>query len=263
MGSDNSQLNEGQHDMNIAPDVSIVIPAYNESQHLPKSLEAIENHFNIRNLTREILVVDDGSQDDTVQIVSDLSNQITGLKVITNGRNRGKGFAVRRGMLEAIGNLILMSDADQSSPIEEMDKLLPPIQNGQTDIAIGSRALEESLIDIHQPFYRERLGCFYNDLIQLFVLRGIKDTQCGFKLFRREVVRDVFPRMQLDGFAFDVEVLFVARKLGYRISEIPITWRNDPDTRIKLFRHGSKMLADLFRIRWNDYKGLYNSGPHQ
>ena len=263
MGSSNSQSNKGQRNINIAPYVSVVIPAYNESQHLPKSLEAIEHYFNIRNLTREILVVDDGSQDDTVQVVSELTNRITGLKVLANGRNRGKGFAVRRGMLEAAGNLILMSDADQSSPIEEMDKLLPPIQNGQTDIAIGSRALKESQIDLHQPFYRERLGCFYNDLIQLFVLRGIKDTQCGFKLFRREVARDVFPRMKLDGFAFDVEVLFVAQKLGYRISEIPITWRNDPDTRIRLLRHGSKMLADLFRIRWNDYKGTYNSDPYQ
>jgi len=243
------------------PDISVVIPAYNESKRLPETLHAVEDFFNSRNLSREILVVDDGSQDDTFQIAQSLQDRITGLKILCNDQNRGKGFSVRHGMLKAIGELALMMDADQSSPMEELDKLLPSVRDGHSDIAIGSRALKNSEIVVHQPFYREPLGYLYNDLIQFLLLKGIEDTQCGFKLFRREVARDVFSRGKLVGFAFDVEVLFIARKLGYRIAEIPIRWRNDPDTKIKLLRHGSNMLADLLRIRWNAWKGLYNSNP--
>ena len=136
------------------------------------------------------------------------------LQVLRNDRNRGKGFSVRHGILEASGPLILMMDADQSSPMEELDKLLPSVRDGQSDIAIGSRALKESQILVHQPLYREPLGFLYNDIIQLLVLKGIQDTQCGFKLFRREVARDVFSRGRLSGFAFDVEILFIARTIG-------------------------------------------------
>jgi dolichyl-phosphate beta-glucosyltransferase len=259
MQSDNSPSKEEQPINSVTPAISVVIPAYNESLHLPVTLQAMEDYFTSRKLTREVLVIDDGSTDDTVSVAANLQHRITGLKVLSNGENRGKGFAVRRGMLETSGTLILISDADQSSPIDELDKLLPLLEEDKTDIAIGSRALKESRIDVHQPFYRERLGCFYNDLIQLLVLRGFKDTQCGFKLFRAEVAKDIFRRIRLDGFAFDVEALFVARKLGYRVTEVPIRWRNDPDTRVKLFRHGSRMVADLLRIRWNDCRGIYNS----
>ena len=244
------------------PNISVVIPAYNEAKRLPGTLRAAENYFGTRNLSCEILIVDDGSQDDTVQICSNLRDEITGLQILCNGRNRGKGFSVRHGILEASGPFVLMMDADQSSPMEELDKLLPSVRDGQSDIAIGSRALKESQILVHQPLYREPLGFLYNDIIQLLVLKGIQDTQCGFKLFRREVARDVFPRGRLSGFAFDVEILFIARKLGYRITEIPIRWQNDPNSKIKILRHGSNMLADLLRIRWNDRKGLYNSNTH-
>ncbi len=241
-----------------APDISVVIPAYNETKRLPGTLCAAEDYFDARNVSREILVVDDGSQDDTVRMTLNLKDDIKGLKILRNDRNRGKGFSVRHGMLEASGRWILMMDADQSSPMGELEKLLPSVRDGKSDIAIGSRALKESQIMVHQPLYREPLGFLYNDLIQLLVLRGIKDTQCGFKLFRREVARDVFSRQRLSGFAFDVEVLFIARKLGYQIAEIPIRWRNDPNTKINILRHGSNMIADLLRIRWNDWKGLYN-----
>lgn len=244
------------------PDISVVIPAYNEEERLPGTLHAVEDYFRARDLSREILVVDDGSQDHTVQITLNLRDKITGLKILLNDRNRGKGFSVRHGMLKASGQLILMMDADQSSPMEEMDKLLLSVRDGCTDIAIGSRSLKESQILVHQPRYREPLGFLYNDIIQLLVLKGIKDTQCGFKLFRCEVARDVFSRGRLSGFAFDVEVLFIARKLGYRITEIPIRWRNDPNTKIKILRHGSNMLADLLRIRLNDWRGMYNPNSH-
>ncbi len=241
------------------PDISVVIPAYNEAERLPGTLLAAENYFGTRNLSREILIVDDGSQDDTVKICANLRDKITGLQILCNGRNRGKGFSVRHGILEASGPFVLMMDADQSSPMEELDKLLPPVRDGQSDIAIGSRSLKESQILVHQPLYREPLGFLYNNIIQLLVLKGIQDTQCGFKLFRREVARDVFSRGRLSGFAFDVEILFIARQLGYRITEIPIRWQNDANTKIRILRHGSSMLADLFRIRWNDWKGRYNS----
>jgi dolichyl-phosphate beta-glucosyltransferase len=242
--------------------ISVVIPAYNEAKRLPETLHAAENYFCTRNLSREILIVDDGSQDDTVQVCSNLRDKIDGLKILHNGRNRGKGFSVRQGILEASGPLVLMMDADQSSPMEELDKLLPSVRDGQSDIAIGSRALKESQILVHQPLYREPLGFLYNDIIQLLVLKGIQDTQCGFKLFRSVVAKDVFSRGRLSGFAFDVEVLFIARKLGYRITEVPIRWRNDPNTKIKILKHGSNMLADLLRIRWNNWKGMYNSNLH-
>jgi dolichyl-phosphate beta-glucosyltransferase len=257
--------NAGKQDRRseTATDISVVIPAYNEAKRLPETLHAVEDYFDTRGLSREILIVDDGSQDDTVQICLNLRDKITGLHILRNGgRNRGKGFSVRHGILEASGPFVLMMDADQSSPIEELDKLLPPIRDSLSDIAIGSRALKESQIIVHQPLYREPLGFLYNDIIQLLVLKGIKDTQCGFKLFRREVARDIFSRSIVSGFAFDVEILFIARLLGYRITEIPIRWQNDPNTKVKILRHGINMLADLFRIRWNDWKGLYKSNLH-
>jgi dolichyl-phosphate beta-glucosyltransferase len=261
MQSDKTASTSRKSTTGDTPYLSVVIPAFNESKRLPDTLHAVEDYFCTRNLSREILVVDDGSLDNTAQVARNLQDQITGLKVLSNDKNRGKGFSVRHGMLKAIGELTLMMDADQSSPMEELDKLLPSVRDSLTDIAIGSRALRNSEIVVHQPFYREPLGYIYNDLIQLLLLKGIEDTQCGFKLFRREVAQDVFSRGKLVGFAFDVEVLFIARKLGYRIAEIPIRWRNDPDTKIKILRHGSNMLADLLRIRWYNWKGCYNSVP--
>ncbi len=247
--------------MNTNPDISVVIPAYNESHRLPKTLHAVQKHLVSQNLSFEILVVDDGSQDHTTQTVLNLQNQITGLSVITNQKNSGKGFSVRRGMLSAAGNMVLMMDADLSAPMDELDKLLPLVRDGHCDIAIGSRALKTSQIEKHQPIYREPLGYIYNDIIQFLLFKGIEDTQCGFKLFRRQVVEDILSRAtRVDGFAFDVEILFVARKLGYRIAEIPIRWRNDPETRVKIVKHGFQMILDLFRIRLNDWKGFYNSG---
>ncbi len=250
--------------MHTNPDISVVIPAYNESERLPTTLLSVQNYFDQKNISREILVVDDGSQDRTTQTVLNMQNQITGLSVITNQKNSGKGYSVRRGMLAATGEIVLMMDSDQSSPIEELDKLLPPIRDNQCDIAIGSRALKASKIEKHQPIYREPLGYIYNDIIQILLFKGIEDTQCGFKLFRRQVIEDIFSRAnRVDGFAFDVEVLFVARKLGIRIAEIPIRWLNDPESKVKIIRHGSQMIIDLFRIRLNAWRGYYNSGPGQ
>jgi dolichyl-phosphate beta-glucosyltransferase len=248
--------------MDTHPNISVVIPAYNESGRLPSTLQAVHNYLEHKNLSREILVVDDGSQDHTVQNILNMQYRITGLSVISNEKNSGKGFSVRRGMLAAVGDMVLMMDADQSSPIDELDKLIPSIRDGQYDIAIGSRALEASQIEKHQPIYREPLGYIYNDIIQILLFKGIEDTQCGFKLFRRPVVEPIFSRAtRVDGFAFDVEVLYVARKLSLRIAEIPIRWRNDPESKVKIVRHGSRMVLDLFRIRLNAWKGYYNSGP--
>ena len=244
--------------MSEIPQLSVVIPAYNESHHIPNTLRAVGEYLESRKLTCEIIVVDDGSRDDTAKIAGSLRETITGLKVISNDNNRGKGYSVRRGVLEAAGNLILMYDADQSAPIEELDKLLPYFGKKAADVAIGSRALSKSQIEVHQPFYREPLGYIYNDIIQMLLFKGIEDTQCGFKLFRREAARDVFSRAMIDGFAFDVEALLIAKILGYRIAEVPIRWRNDPNTSIRLLRHGSRMFADLFRIKWNSMKARRN-----
>jgi dolichyl-phosphate beta-glucosyltransferase len=262
MVSDNLEKVQEKSPVNANPDISIVIPAYNESQRLPDTLQVVKHYLKQENLSHEILVVDDGSRDNTPQIALSLKEQIPELTVIQNPQNSGKGFSVRRGMLAAVGNMVLMMDADQSSPIEELDKLIPPIRDEQYDIAIGSRALKNSQIEKHQPIYREPLGYIYNDIIQILLFKGIEDTQCGFKLFRRQVVEPIFSQAtRVDGFAFDVEVLFVARKLGCRIAEIPIRWRNDPESKVKIIRHGSRMVLDLFRIRLNAWKGYYNSGP--
>jgi dolichyl-phosphate beta-glucosyltransferase len=244
-----------------APELSVVIPAYNESHYIPDTLWAIKDYLSAGNLTHEIIVVDDGSRDDTAKAANSLRKSISGLKVISNETNRGKGYAVRRAVLEAIGNLILMCDADQSAPIQELDKLHPPIKEATADIVIGSRALPESRIEVHQPFYREPLGYIYNDLIQLLLFKGIEDTQCGFKLYRRQAALDIFSRATIDGFAFDVEALLIARIMGYRIAEIPIRWRNYPDTSVRMLRHGSRMLIDLFRIKWNSMRGIYKAVP--
>ncbi len=238
-------------------DLSIVIPAYNESRRIGPTLDAACSYLAGAGLRGEILVVDDGSSDDTAGVVARLAESRPTLKLLSNGRNRGKGYTVRHGVLEARGAVVLFADADGSTPMGEAAKLLAALGPGQADGAIGSRSLAGSDLARPQPWHRRAMGWAFRNLVRALAVRGFRDTQCGFKAFRREAAQDVFRRQTLDRFAFDVEVLFIARRRGYRVVEVPVRWLNDPDSRVRPGRDSAHMLADLVRIRWRALRGAY------
>jgi dolichyl-phosphate beta-glucosyltransferase len=226
--------------------LSIVIPAYNESERLPPTLDRIFAYLREREADAEILVCDDGSRDGTPEVAERI---LAGRgRVLVAERNEGKGAAVRRGILAAAGESILFSDADLSTPIEEIEKLESALAAG-ADVAIGSRGRPDSEIEVSQPFYREMMGRVFNTIVRTALVPGICDTQCGFKLFRREAARRVFGRAKANGLAFDVEVLLLARRLGFRIAEVPVRWIDSPDSRVTLVGGPISMLLDLLRIR--------------
>jgi dolichyl-phosphate beta-glucosyltransferase len=233
-----------------AIDLSVVIPAFNEADRLPRTLETVAAHLGRRGGTWEIVVVDDGSTDRTAERA-----EAAGATVIRYAPNHGKGYAVRRGMRAARGARRLMTDADLSTPIAEMDRLAARMDEGN-DVVIASRALPESRIEVRQPWYRENVGRLFNVFVRALAVPGIADTQCGFKLFTARAADDVFATTRLDGFSFDVEALFLARRAGFRIDEIPVTWRNDAATRVGMLG-GFLAFPDLFRIRTNAWLGRY------
>lgn len=238
--------------------ISIVIPAYNEQERLPATLDAVLSYLS-RCSPRfaEVVVVDDGSRDATVRIVEQYARDNPLVRLLKNPGNRGKGYSVRHGMLEARGDWILFSDADLSAPIEELDKLYAEARSKNADVAIGSRALDRSLIGIHQSVFREYAGRCFNLMMQLLTGLRFWDTQCGFKLFRREAAREIFRRQQIERFGFDVEVLFIARLLGYKSIEVAVRWNHAEGTKVSMFRDSANMLLDLLRIRRNQLRGLY------
>ncbi len=228
-------------------DLTIVIPAYNEEERLPASLGAVSAYLAARPSAPrvEVLVVDDGSSDATASRAEDAGRRHgLDVRVLRLPQNRGKGFAVRTGCLEAAGRLILVSDADFSTPIYEWEKLA----SANAPVAIGSRALDESLVKEHQSIGRRAMGKLFNRIVRLLVVPGIRDTQCGFKLFTREAARAIFSRARVDRFAFDVEALALARGLGYPIAEVPVLWFNSPDSRVTLLG-GAQAYLEVFRIR--------------
>jgi dolichyl-phosphate beta-glucosyltransferase len=240
--------------------LSVVIPAYNEELRIGQTLRVIRAYLRQQPFTAEILVVDDGSQDGTAATVNAFAAALPPIRLLRNGRNRGKGFSVRQGFLHADGEYLLFSDADLSTPIEEVEKLLAALRE-PCDIAIGSRALPESRVEVHQPRYREYLGRLFNRCVQTFAVPGIQDTQCGFKCFRRETALAICDRMTAEGFGFDVEMLYLARRLGYRVREVPVVWRNSPQSRVRMWQDPVSMLGDLWRIRWNGLRGRYDRPP--
>jgi len=238
--------------------LSIIIPAYNEEQRIDGTLKAILAYLAQQPYSVEIIVVDDGSQDATADVVALFCGDKPQVQLLRNGRNRGKGFSVRRGFSQACGEFLLFSDADLSTPIEEVEKLLAALHMPH-DIAIGSRALPESRVEVHQPWYREKMGRLFNVLVQTLVMRGIRDTQCGFKCFTREAAVEISQRMTRDRFGFDVEMLYLAHVLGYRVCQVPVVWRNSPQTRVHAIRDSASMIADLLSIRWNHLRGRYDA----
>lgn len=229
------------------PRLAVIIPAYNEQERLPPTLARLAEFFADQGYQATVTVVSDGSKDQTNQIVRDFAAQNPAFHLLDSQPNRGKGFVVRKGMLAAEADYILFSDADLAAPIEEIDKLWAAVEKG-ADIAIGSRPLKESNLEIRQPWYREMLGRAFNKAVQILAVRGVDDTQCGFKLFRQDVAQDVFTRCKLDGFGFDFESLMIARDLDYKIAEVPIRWSHQEGSKVNLLRDGTKMLAELLKL---------------
>jgi dolichyl-phosphate beta-glucosyltransferase len=238
----------------VSPPLSVVIPAFNEAGRLPATLARVASFLAEHAPGSEIVVVDDGSRDGTAGRAAEAGAE--GVRVLRNDANRGKGFSVRRGMLEARGARRLMTDADLSTPIEDLPRLMARLDAGD-DVAIGSRAVVGSNVLVHQPRLREAAGRLFNALVQGLLLPGLHDTQCGFKLFSAAAAQASFSRAQLDGFSFDVEVLYIARRAGLRIAEVPVTWRNDAATRVTLLR-GVQAFVDLARIRAKASLGRYD-----
>jgi glycosyltransferase involved in cell wall biosynthesis len=236
-----------------APFLSIVVPAYNEAQRIRDALRRICHFKESKPYSTEVIVVDDGSRDRTVEIVS----EFPGIRLVRNDRNHGKGFTVRHGVLEAQGELVLFTDADLSAPIEEVDKLLSALQSSGADAAIGSRALQRELIGIHQPWFRDMGGRFFNLLVRLFTGLKLHDTQCGFKLFKRGSTRGAFERMHVEGFGFDPELLFLIERGGGKVVEVPVRWNDNPATKVRFFRDSTRMVLDLMAIRWRSFMGKY------
>ena len=239
-----------------APTYSIVLPAYNERERIAATLDKILAYAQRRGWNAEVIVVNDGSTDDTTKIVAEYARRNDGLRLLENPGNRGKGYAVKQGMLEAQGEWILFTDADLSTPIEEVKTLYGHLRKDKAVIAIGSRAIEPSLVQIHQAVLREWSGKFFNFVMRRLTGLEFQDTQCGFKLYQFQAAQKVFTRQQLDGFCFDVEDLFIARCVALKTIEVPVRWSNVPGTKVGMLG-GLKSFADLFRIRWNVAKGRY------
>lgn len=243
------------------PYLSIIIPAYNEARRLAPALAQIRRYVERTNLRAEVVVVDDGSSDGTAGVARRFDPGPLALRVLVNETNRGKGYSVRRGMGEAGGEVLLMTDADQSTPIWEIEKALPHLRAGY-DVVIGSRDMPDSQISEAQPWYRRLLGAALRFFRGRVMLKGIRDTQCGFKLFTRRAGRRIFERVTTNRFAFDCEVLLLACKLGFRVKEIGVVWCNDADTRVRLIRDSARMLLSLLRIRWR-MRGVRMPAPDE
>lgn len=242
--------------------LSVIIPAYNESARIGNGLEQVLTYLSRQRWASEVIVVDDGSTDATAELVRQFVRQrcdgSVPLRLLSHSQNAGKGASVRTGLLHARGAIVAFTDADVSAPITELPKLIGPIEQGICDVVIGSRALNRQLIGHRQSRGREWAGRLFNRLVRLVTGLDIKDTQCGFKAFRRDAVLPIFQRQQISGFGFDVEILFVAKRRGLRMVELPVVWNHVEGSRVRMIRDSLKMAAELLKIRWYDLMGLYH-----
>jgi dolichyl-phosphate beta-glucosyltransferase len=230
--------------------LSVIIPAYNEEKRLAKTLKEIDDYLKKQNFESEIIVVSDGSKDRTCEVVENLKSQIANLRLICEKINRGKGYGVKIGMLNSKGKFRLFTDADNSTPISEIEKFWPEFEKG-ADVVIASRDIKGAILDPPQPLFRRFVGEVFKYLRKIIVgLWEIEDTQCGFKCFKGEVAEKIFPECKIERFAFDPEILLIAKKMGFKIKEVPIYWKNDLESKVK-FKSMIKMLVDLFQIRFN------------
>jgi len=237
------------------PELSIIIPSYNEELRLPATLERIAAYLSNCGREAEVLVVDDGSKDGTATVAESFRSKIPTLRVVSNGANRGKGYSVRHGMREARGRIALFTDADLSAPIEEAGKLIDALKT--YDVAIGSRAMDRSLISVHESPFREFAGIIFNKIVRSILWLPFVDTQCGFKAFRRERCGVIFEQQTIERFGFDPELLYLARRHGLRAVEIPVRWGHSPATKVSMLHDSIQMFIDVFAIRWNSLRGRY------
>ena len=246
--------------MALVPDLSIVIPAYNEEERLERTVRDAVAYFRADGRAFELIVVDDGSRDDTSGVARRLSDELHEVRLIRLAANHGKGYAVRSGVVNARGRKVLFADADGATPFAEIERLDGAIEQG-ADVAVGSRALHAQGVRVRAKLYRRVLGRTFHALVELLTVRDIKDTQCGFKLFRAPVAHDLFSRMRMNGFSFDVELLVMAGRRGYRVAEVPVNWCHQPGSKVRLTVDSLRMAIDLFRIRGHCLSGEYET-PH-
>jgi len=237
--------------------LSIVIPSFNEEQRLPATLERIASYIRASGRKTEVIVVDDGSMDSTARVAESFCGKIEDIRVVPNGQNRGKGYSVRRGSLEARGEIVLFTDADLSAPIEEADKLLAKLD--EYDLAIGSRAVNRELIEVHESMFREFAGIIFNRIVRVLLRLPFVDTQCGFKAFRREKCQIIFEQQTIERFGFDPELLYLARHHGLRTVEVAVRWAHSPATKVNMWRDSVQMFLDVVIIRWNALRGRYRA----
>jgi glycosyltransferase involved in cell wall biosynthesis len=244
----------------LEPNYSIVIPAYNEGARLGATLEKVLAYVHAQGWDAEVIVVNDGSRDNTAEIVRAFAAKNSTLRLIENPGNRGKGYSVRNGMLNARGRIVLFSDADLSSPIEEAPKLFQALDAG-ADVAIGSRWLRAETQTQRQPLHRQLFGRVFNLLLRVTLGLPFKDTQCGFKAFKQSAVRAIFPLQKIERWGFDPEILFLVRKFGFKVQEVSVAWGHSGGTRINPLIDGGRMFLEMLHIRWNDLAGKYDGGP--
>jgi dolichyl-phosphate beta-glucosyltransferase len=235
--------------------LSVVVPAYNESKNIENALLKIKEHLEKINQDFEIIVIDDGSKDNTIELVTKFIEICPKVSLLINQRNRGKGYSIKRGMLKASGYFILFSDADLATPIEEIDKMIPFIN--EYDILLGSRRIKGSKIIHNQPLIRIIAGHIFHSLVSTLIIKNIKDTQCGFKMYKTDIAQKIARNQQTERFAFDVEHLFLASKLNYKIKEVPVKWIDDADSRLNVATDSIQMLKDILKIKINHIFGKY------
>ncbi|NUM34235.1 MAG: glycosyltransferase family 2 protein [Candidatus Brocadiae bacterium] len=237
--------------------LSIIIPAYNEEDKIADTLNIVLKYIHTKQWQAEIIVVEDGSKDKTAQIVREFCQRYSCVHLLQNPGNRGKGYAVKEGALAAKGEYVLFTDADNSTPIEEVEKLLSVLEKQKCDIAIGSRALPKSQIEIPQPIYRKMMGKIFNIFFRIILGINVRDSQCGFKCFPQAIGKKLFPYQKLERFSFDAELLYIAKKKKYRVKEVPIVWRNRLESRVNPIKDSIRMFMDLCTIRKYDSSGCY------
>jgi len=236
--------------------LSIVIPAYNEEKRIPKTLERVLDYLEGREYFSEVIIVDDGSTDRTREVSVRILTDRVPIRIHANSSNKGKGSAIRKGMLAAKGEYVLFMDADMSTPIEELDRIMPQFHKGN-DIVIGSRKMPGAKINVHQPKYREIMGKMFSYLSRIMTVRSVHDFTCGFKCFRKACIEEIFSRQRLDGWGYDTEILFIAHTLGFSIKEVSVTWTDSSDSKVRLWKDVVRSALDLIRIRINNMLGRY------
>ena len=239
------------------PRYSIVIPAYNEAARIPATLRSVVESIRRHGWDAEVVVVNDGSRDRTAQIVMEFARTAPEIRLLENPSNCGKGYSVRHGVLHALGDIVMFTDADLSAPIEETDKLLAKLD--EYDVAIGSRAVNRALIEVHESRFREFAGIIFNKIVRIILRLPFVDTQCGFKAFRREKCRIIFEQQTIERFGFDPELLYLARRHGLHTVEVAVRWAHSPATKISMWRDSLQMFLDVVVIRWNALRGRYRA----